>query len=72
MVYPTDKRAPPTGDDRAEALRLVKAGTISQGTGAARLGMCRDDFLKLMAENGVPAADYGAEALAREVGLWRR
>lgn len=72
MADPADKRFAPTGDDRAEVLRLVKAGAISQGTGAAHLGMCRDDFLKLMAANGVPAVDYRAEALAREVGLWRR
>ncbi|ULQ48005.1 hypothetical protein JN531_006850 [Flagellatimonas centrodinii] len=67
MAYPADKRFAPTGDDRAAVLRQVKAGTISQGTGTARLGMCRDDFLKLMAENGFPAAVYGAAALAREV-----
>ena len=70
MVYPKDKRSPPIGDNAAEVLRLVKAGAISQGTGAARLGMCRDDFLKLMSANGVPAADYQAEVLAREVRLW--
>ena len=68
LAVPFDERLLDLGLHRTLALRLFEKRHLTLVQAARLAGLSAEEFLALLGEAGIPAADYPAEELDEEVG----
>ena len=72
LAVPFDERLLDLGLHRTLALRLFEKRHLTLVQAAKLAGLSAEEFLALLGEAGIPAADYPAEELDEEVGAGQR
>lgn len=67
LAIPFDDRLLSLGVQRAVAVSLFEAGSLSLTQGARLAGLSLEDFIELLGREQVIAVDYPPEELAREL-----